>query len=159
MDFLQMDAIDLHSFVAELWDGLSLTAERHFELGPVPDGELRADPDRVAQAIRNLARNAIEHTSEGTGLVRLEVQRVGPGRVRFAVLDDGPGIPAAERERVFERFHRTDPARTRLAGGAGLGLAIVRAIAEAHGGQVRARERPGGSGANVELLLPGFRPA
>jgi two-component system, OmpR family, sensor kinase len=159
MDFLQLDSIDLHSFIAELWDGLSLTAERHFELGPVPDGELQADPDRLAQAIRNLARNAIEHTSERTGLVRLEVQRVGPGRVRFAVLDDGPGIPAAERERVFERFHRTDPARTRLAGGAGLGLAIVRAIAEAHGGQVRARERPGGSGANVELLLPGFRPA
>ena len=73
--------------------------------------------------------------------------------------NDGPGIPAAERERVFERFHRTDPARSRATGGAGLGLAIVRAIAEAHGGQVRAAPRPPGRGARVELMLPGFEPS
>jgi signal transduction histidine kinase len=158
-DFLRSDEIDVRSFVAELWDGVSLTAERRFELGPVPDGWLRADPDRLAQALRNLARNAIEHTAENTGLVRLEVESVAPDRLRFSVLDDGPGIPAAERERVFERFHRTDPARTRSAGGAGLGLAIVRAIAEAHGGQVRARDPDGASGARVELVLPGFRPS
>jgi signal transduction histidine kinase len=156
-DFLRTDDIDVRSFVGELWDGLSLTAERRFELGPVPDGSLRADPDRLAQALRNLARNAIEHTTESTGLVRLEVERVAPDRLRFSVLDDGPGIPVSERERVFERFHRTDPARTRSAGGAGLGLAIVRAIAEAHGGQVRAGDPDNGSGARVELVLPGFR--
>ncbi len=157
-DFLRLDSIDLRSFVSELWDGVSLTAERRFELGPAPDGLLRADPDRLAQALRNLARNAIEHTAERSGLVRLEVDRLAPDRVRFAVIDDGPGIPAAARERVFERFHRTDPARTRSAGGAGLGLAIVRAIAEAHGGSARARDRPDGRGARVELLLPGFEP-
>jgi signal transduction histidine kinase len=157
-DFLQTEPINLQSFVAELWDGVSLTAERRFELGRVPEGLLDADPDRVAQALRNLARNAIEHTAEGTGLVRLEVARVAPDKIRFAVQDDGPGIPDAERERIFERFHRTDPARTRSAGGAGLGLAIVRAIAEAHGGQVRARDAPRGLGARVELELPGFRP-
>jgi two-component system OmpR family sensor kinase len=157
-DFLQTESINLQSFVAELWDGVSLTAERRYELGPVPEGSLDADPDRVAQALRNLARNAIEHTAPDTGLVRLEVDRLAPDKIRFAVQDDGPGIPESERQRIFERFHRTDPARTRSAGGAGLGLAIVRAIAEAHGGQVRARDAPNGRGARVELVLPGFRP-
>jgi two-component system OmpR family sensor kinase len=155
-DFLRPEWIDLRSFVAELWDGLSLTADRRFELGPVPEGYLHADPDRVAQALRDLAGNAIEHTSEETGLVRLEVDLAAPGKVRFTVLDDGPGIPVGERERVFERFHRTDPGRSRAAGGAGLGLAIVRAIAEAHGGDVRAAEPRDGDGARVELVLPGF---
>jgi two-component system OmpR family sensor kinase len=74
--------------------------------------------------------------------------------VRFAVIDDGPGIPAAERDRVFERFHRTDSSRSRLAGGAGLGLAIVRAIAEAHHGTVRAGASAQG-GARIEIDLPG----
>jgi len=146
--------------VEQLWDGISLTADRRFELGRVPTGTLIADPDRLAQALRNLAGNAVAHTREQTGLVRLEVSEYVPGRIGFAVIDDGPGIPVAERERVFERFHRTDPARSRSEGGAGLGLAIVRAIAEAHHGEVRATEpRPGSGGARVELLLPGFEPA
>jgi signal transduction histidine kinase len=157
-DFLQTESVDLRSFVAELWDGLSLTAERRFELGPVPDGSLQADPDRLAQALRNLARNAIEHTAPATGLVRLEVERVAPDRVRFTVVDDGPGIPPAHRERIFERFHRVDAGRSRKSGGAGLGLAIVRAIAEAHNGDVHAADRQDGSGARVELVLPGFSP-
>jgi two-component system, OmpR family, sensor kinase len=157
-DFLHMEDIELRPFVGDLWDGVSLTAERRYELGPVPDGTLHADPDRVAQAVRNLARNAIEHTEPDTGLVALEVEREGPGRLRFTVVDDGPGIPAAERERVFERFHRTDSSRARAAGGTGLGLAIVRAIAEAHGGEVRAGDRAHGQGAQVEFVLPGFRP-
>ena len=159
-DFLRPEPIELALFVEQLWDGISLTANRRFELGPIPAGTLQADPDRLAQALRNLARNAVGHTREATGLVRLEVERAGQGRLRFVVLDDGPGIPESERERVFERFHRTDPARSRSEGGAGLGLAIVRAIAEAHHGAVRALEpRPGDSGARVELVLPGFEPA
>jgi len=158
-DFLRPEQINLRSFVAELWDGLSLTAQRHFELGPVPDGILTADPDRLAQAVRNLARNAIEHTAEEIGLVRLEVDRVAPERVRFAVIDDGPGIPPAERERIFERFHRVDSARSRNSGGAGLGLAIVRAIGEAHGGHVAVTDREDARGARVELVLPGFHPS
>jgi signal transduction histidine kinase len=157
-DFLHLEEIDLRSFVGDLWDGVSLTAERRYELGAVPEGRLHADPDRVAQALRNLAGNAIEHTAPATGLVRLDVARDADDRVRFTVIDDGPGIPAGERERVFERFHRTDPSRTRAAGGAGLGLAIVRAIAEAHGGEVRARDPVAGRGAQIELVLPGFHP-
>ncbi len=158
MDFLRTEPIDLQSFVADLWDGVSLTATRRFEIGSVPDGRLEADPDRLAQALRNLARNAIEHTADETGLVRLTVEKVAPDKIRFAVVDDGPGIPLAERERVFERFHRTDPGRARAAGGAGLGLAIVQAIVEAHGGQVRARDSANGTGAQIELVLPGFEP-
>jgi two-component system, OmpR family, sensor kinase len=156
-DFLRPEPIELGTFVEQLWDGISLTADRHFELGPVPPGTLIADGDRLAQALRNLARNSITQTHENSGLVRLEVDEPQPGLIRFTVIDDGPGIPIAERERVFERFHRTDPARSRAAGGAGLGLAIVRAIAEAHHGEVRAVDpQPGAAGARVELLLPGF---
>ncbi len=157
-DFLQPEDIDLQTFVVELWDGISLTAERDYELGAIPDGTLLADPDRIAQALRNLARNAIEHTEPESGLVRLDVNRLGPDRVRFIVRDDGPGIPPEERERVFERFHRTDVARSRKKGGAGLGLAIVRAIADAHGGQVRAADPGDEPGARIELILPGFTP-
>jgi two-component system, OmpR family, sensor kinase len=159
-DFLRAETIDVRPFVTDLWDGMSLTADRRFELGRVADGSLQADPDRLAQALRNLARNAIEHTDEHDGLVRLDVTQLAPDRIRFSVLDDGPGIPANERERVFERFHRTDGGRARTSsGGAGLGLAIVRAIAEAHKGSVRVREPQNGRGATIELVLPGFAPS
>jgi signal transduction histidine kinase len=157
-DFLRPEPIDLPSFVTEIWDGLSLTAERRFELGAVPPGTLTADPDRVAQALRNLARNAIEHTADVSGLVRLEVMPLARGRVRFSVLDDGPGIPAPDQDRVFERFYRVETGRSRKTGGAGLGLAIVRAIAEAHGGQVQASDRVGEQGTRMDLILPGFTP-
>jgi two-component system, OmpR family, sensor kinase len=159
-DFLRPRTIELAPFVEDVWDGLSHTAERQFELGPLPSGWLTADPDRVAQALGNLVRNAIDHTPEPSGRVRLEVQQLGSDRIRMAVVDDGPGIPSAELERVFERFHRVDAARNRKQGGAGLGLAIVQAIAEAHGGEARAvaaNGRP--SGARVEIVLPGYRPA
>jgi two-component system OmpR family sensor kinase len=156
--FLHVQTIDLRPYIKDLWDGMSLTAERKFELSPIPDGTLQADPDRLAQALRNLARNAIEHTTDPDGLVRLDVEQVATDRVRFVVADNGPGIAPDQRERVFERFHRTDTARDRASGGAGLGLAIVRAIAQAHAGCVTARDRPGG-GAKVELELPGFSPS
>jgi two-component system, OmpR family, sensor kinase len=155
-DFLRVENIDLRPFVTDLWDGLTLTADRRFELGTIVDGSLHADPDRLAQALRNLARNAIEHTAEPDGLVRLDVRPFAPGQICFLVSDDGPGIPVHDRERVFERFRRTDTGRTRAAGGAGLGLAIVRAIAEAHKGSVRVREPRDGRGASIELVLPGF---
>jgi two-component system, OmpR family, sensor kinase len=156
-DFLRTEEINLRTFVPELWDGLSLTAHRRFELGEVPEGVLDADPDRLAQALRNLGRNAVEHTADGGGLVRLEVVPSGGGTLTFAVIDDGPGIPAEERDRIFERFHRADSGRSRNSGGAGLGLAIVRAIAEAHGGAVQAGAAQNGRGARIELSLPGFR--
>jgi signal transduction histidine kinase len=153
--FLHVGPIDLRPYIEDLWDGMSLTAERRFELSEIPAGTLQADPDRLAQALRNLARNAIEHTTAPEGLVRLDVAPVANGRVRFVVADDGPGIPPDQRERIFDRFHRTDSARDRASGGTGLGLAIVRAIAQAHSGRVSAGERADG-GARIELELPGF---
>jgi signal transduction histidine kinase len=155
-NFLRVEPIGLATFVEELWDGVSLTAERRFELSSIPRGSLLADPDRLAQALHNLARNAIEHTGAPDGLVRLELDRVEPGRIRFVVIDDGPGIPAGQRERIFDRFHRIDPARSRGAGGTGLGLAIVRAIADAHGGRAYAEAVADRRGARLGLELPGF---
>jgi two-component system, OmpR family, sensor kinase len=152
-DFLHPESVHVPAFVADLWDGLSLTADRRFETGELPQVTIRADPDRLAQALRNLGRNAVQHTREHTGLVRIDVTLEAAGRIAFAVSDDGPGIPAEHRNRIFERFYRTDPSRARAAGGAGLGLAIVRAIADAHDGTVAVSERPGG-GAQVALLLP-----
>ncbi len=154
-EFLKTEPIDLAPYVHELWDAMSLLASRRFELGPVPEGMLDADPDRLAQALRNLVANAIEHTSEEQGRVSMRVER-GPGEhMLFIVEDDGPGIPGDQRERIFDRFHRTDAARDRASGGTGLGLAIVRAIAEAHGGSVSAGDSALG-GACLELELPGF---
>jgi signal transduction histidine kinase len=157
-EFLHKRAIELEPFAEEMLDGIRPTAERRFEFGGVPAGTLDVDPDRLAQALRNLLRNAIEQTVPG-GLVRLTGSSSGEW-VTIAVEDDGPGIPPEQRELVFGRFHRTDSARNRTRGGAGLGLAIVRAIAEAHGGRVAAGESPEG-GARVEISLPGFslRPA
>jgi two-component system, OmpR family, sensor kinase len=152
---LRIEPIDLPAYVRELWDGMKLLAPRRFELGSVPEGVLAADPDRLAQALRNLVSNAIEHTAAERGLVRMRIETGGRGRIRFLVEDDGPGIPSQERERVFDRFNRVDAARDRASGGTGLGLAIVRAIAEAHGGSVAAGESPEG-GARIELELSGF---
>jgi two-component system OmpR family sensor kinase len=149
-------AVSLVPFVEELFEGVQLTADRCFELSPLPDGTLEADPDRVAQALRNVIRNAVEHTEPG-GLVRLVATPAGD-RLAFAIEDDGPGIPARERERVFDRLHRVDPGRARSAGGSGLGLAIVAAIARAHGGEARAEQAPAG-GARVVLELPRWRGA
>jgi signal transduction histidine kinase len=156
--FLLIEPIDLAPWVRELWDGMSVLARRRFELGPLPEGTLRADPDRLAQALRNLVSNAIEHTASERGVVRMWIERVPSESIRFVVEDDGPGIPADQLERVFDRFHRTDAARDRASGGTGLGLAIVRAIAEAHGGSVSAARSPLG-GARIVLELPGFTPA
>jgi two-component system, OmpR family, sensor kinase len=155
-DFLQYREFELEPFVSELWLTASLGEQRDFELGPIPDALLTADPDRLAQALRNLIRNAVEHTAAPDGLVRLEVTQRPGGVVQFVVLDDGTGIEDAELERVFERFHRTDDDRSRKTGGAGLGLAIVRAIARAHGGDARAVHSA--TGARLELELPRLHP-
>jgi signal transduction histidine kinase len=157
-EFLRPEPIELVPYVRELWDGITLLAPRHFELGQIPVGTLHADPDRLAQALRNLASNAIEHTVPEHGLVRLDIARAGADRLRFTVSDDGPGIPPDQCELIFDRFHRTDAARDRASGGTGLGLAIVRAIAQAHGGRVAAGVATR-RGARIELELPGFYPA
>jgi two-component system, OmpR family, sensor kinase len=156
--FLRIEPIELTSFLGQLWNSMAMLAERRFELGPVPTGILRADPDRLAQALRNLLANAVAHTANGSGSVLMSAHPAPGGRLMFLVEDDGPGIPDEERERVFDRFHRIDAARDRASGGTGLGLAIVDAIAKAHGGGVRASGSELG-GARIELVLPHFTPA
>ncbi len=109
----------------------------------------RADIDRLGQVVANLVDNAARETA-GVGLVRIEVSRAGEWAV-IAVTDDGPGVPIAEQERIFDRLVRLDSARDSHAG-AGLGLPIARGIARAHGGDVVCV--PVESGARFELRVP-----
>lgn len=110
-----------------------------------------ADPDRLAQILRNLLGNAIAHSPHGGKIVLSAHEE--DGWVRFVVRDQGPGIPDDQRSRVFERFHRLDPSRTRSEGGAGLGLAIVKQLVELHKGQVGV-ERAVDCGASFWFSLP-----
>ena len=153
--FLERQPIELEGYLGDLIESLRTTSERRFTLELERPGILNADPDRLAQALRNLLRNAIEHTHSGASIA-VSVVAVEPARVRISVDDDGPGIAASERDRVFDRFHRADRGRARISGGTGLGLAIVRAIVDAHGGRVWAAASPLG-GARVTIELPGFR--
>jgi signal transduction histidine kinase len=111
-----------------------------------------ADPERFHQVVANLVANAARHASPG-GSVDLSGRREDD-HVIIEVADDGPGIPAAERGRVFERFYRADRARAADRGGAGLGLAIARWIVDLHGGQIRAEDRPP-HGCRMVIELPG----
>jgi len=114
------------------------------------DLAVRADPERVHQVVANLLDNAVRH-SPPDGRVWVSAHEAD-GMTTIAVADEGPGIPAHEAARVFERFYRTDEARSGRAGGTGLGLAIARWIVDAHGGAIRAEERePGGCRFVVEL--------
>jgi two-component system OmpR family sensor kinase len=120
-------------------------------LGESPAGMLTADPDRLTQVLRNLAANA-RRAAGAAGRVEVSAEDRG-GRLAILVDDDGPGIPQGERERVFDRFHRSEAARDRDSGGSGLGLAIARSIVELHGGRIRVEDSPlGGARLCVELL-------
>jgi signal transduction histidine kinase len=112
----------------------------------------RGDAERMHQVVANLVDNAVRHSPAGAAVV-VEAGRGGDGRVRIEVSDAGPGIPVEARERVFERFYRTDAARSGD-GGAGLGLAIVRWIVRLHGGDVRA-EGGDPAGCRMVVTLPG----
>ena len=115
--------------------------------GPEKNVRARADPGRIGQALLNLAHNAVSY-SHPDGEIRIGWE-APPDRVRFFVADDGVGVPAAHRERIFERFYKVDRSRSRdhdaagLGGSAGLGLAIVRHIAEAHRGSAGVQSEEG----------------
>ncbi len=115
------------------------------------EGWIEVDPDRLRQALDNLLANALR-VLPPNGRVSMQ-GRIGATEVDVEVIDSGPGFPPAFLPHAFERFSRPDDARSAEAGGAGLGLSIVAAIAEAHGGRAEARNLPGG-GAAVRMQFP-----
>jgi two-component system, OmpR family, phosphate regulon sensor histidine kinase PhoR len=160
---LELDALDPDEVVAACVERIGPVAERR-EIRvvrlPSQAGEARATADhtRLGQALINLAHNAVKYSFPG-GEVRIGWERSGP-MVRFSVADDGIGVPEAHQERIFERFYKVDRSRARdedarqLGGSAGLGLAIVRHIAEAHRGAVGLRSEEGvGSTFWIEVPL------
>lgn len=129
-----------------------LASERSLVLeeGP-PDTKLHADPDTVKQALFNLTDNAAQHTSPG-GKINLG-WREKNGSVEVWVADDGEGIPPDDIAHIFEPFYRGDRSRSRRRGGTGLGLALVKNIAESHGGKVRV-ESEEGKGSRFTIAVP-----
>jgi signal transduction histidine kinase len=111
-----------------------------------------ADRQRLAQVIANLVRNAVRHTPEG-GLTAVRARRRNDSMAVVSVEDTGEGIPPDQLEHVFERFYRADASRDRASGGAGLGLAIVRELVTAMGGDVSA-ESVVGEGSRFSFTLP-----
>jgi two-component system OmpR family sensor kinase len=119
------------------------------------DGTLRVvgDADQLRQVLGNLVRNALMHTPPGTPI---DLRASGAdGHVTLEVRDHGPGLPTTDAQELFERFWRAEGGRERGPAGAGLGLAIVAAIVDAHGGRVDAHDAPGGGAAFVVELPAG----
>jgi two-component system sensor histidine kinase BaeS len=110
------------------------------------------DEERLGQVVGNLLQNALRYASQKSGAVRVILERDG-AHACLTVEDDGPGLPEDALDRVFDRFSRLDKARSRAHGGFGLGLAIVRHVAEAHGGHAVASNRAVG-GARFSVVLP-----
>jgi two-component system sensor histidine kinase BaeS len=151
---LRIDAVDVVAVAREVVDRFGpMAAPRKIAItlasGPAV---ARADRDRIAQVLANYLSNAIRHAPDGSTIV-VTVQE-GGSTVRLGVTDRGPGLAADQLEAVFERFYRVDPARSRAAGGSGIGLAIVRAIADAMGGRAWAESAGPGTGATFLLEVP-----
>ena len=112
----------------------------------------RGDPRAIEQVLVNLLDNAVKYTPEG-GRIEVRATRV-PDGVRVVVADSGPGIAAEHLQRVFERFYRVDPGRSRDVGGTGLGLAIVKHLVEAMGGDGVRADSKVGEGSRFSFVLP-----
>jgi two-component system, OmpR family, sensor kinase len=145
---LARDAVD---------DARATAPDREFGLRAGAEAHVLGDPDQLGQVLGNLLRNAIVHTPAGSP-VEVTVERDGDA-VRIDVRDHGPGLPTADADALFDRFWRAEGGRERGKAGAGLGLAIVARIVEAHHGRVRAEDAPGGGARfTVELPAAAFRP-
>jgi two-component system, OmpR family, sensor kinase len=149
-DFLHLEPVALESVAVDALDRWGHTPRR-WRLSAAPEATVLVDRDRLALALDALLENAIAHTA-ADDVIEVGARREDAMAI-LSVTDSGCGIPAADLERIFLRFARADPHRTREAGGFGLGLAIVQAIAEAHHGSARARSTLG-RGSVFELLLP-----
>jgi signal transduction histidine kinase len=147
-DFLRPAPAELGSLTRLLAAKARALDDRPWVVTGAAHGQAVLDAQRITQAVMQLAANAAVHTPPGAVV---EVgSAIAGGTVEFTVADHGPGIPAAQRSRVFDRFARLE---SRRGGGTGLGLSIVAAIAAAHGGTVRVQERDGG-GAEFCLAIP-----
>ncbi|HEX8005071.1 MAG TPA: HAMP domain-containing sensor histidine kinase [Trebonia sp.] len=139
-DSMMIDALDRWGYAPRAW-----------RLGELAEAAVLGDRDRLAVALDALLENAVAHTEPGD---RIELSaRFQDGQVVLAVEDAGCGIPEGDLERIFDRFARTRPYRSRETGGFGLGLPVVQAIAEAHHGSVGVRSTAG-QGSTFELVLP-----
>src|SRR5579863_1392868 len=148
--FLALAPVGVGPVVLEALDRWAYTPRR-WRLGEVAEATVPVDRDRLAVALDALLENAIAHTDKDD---RIELSaRVEDGHVILAVADSGCGIPPADVERVFGRFSRAAPYRSREVGGFGLGLPTVAAIAEAHHGSVRVQSTLG-KGSTFELVIP-----
>jgi two-component system OmpR family sensor kinase len=148
---LERKPVDLAQLVGEGVDAARVVEpERPIELAVEPL-TVTGDEARLRQVLDNLLANARSHTPSGTP-VSVALERVGDS-ARLSVADHGPGLTEEQAARVFERFYRADTSRARASGGVGLGLAIVAAVTEAHGGTAAAEPTPGG-GATFVITLP-----
>ena len=149
---LDMGPVDLTSIAEDAANDARVLGPRHrvsvSSTGPVT---VSGDEARLRQVASNLVGNAVVHTPAGTQVdITISSQS---GRGRLEVADTGPGMSDEQAERAFERFYRADPARARDSGGSGLGLSIVRAIVDAHQGEIDLTSRPG-EGTTVVVALP-----
>jgi signal transduction histidine kinase len=145
------EPVDLDEVVQERVAVLRAAGEQRIDDGAVRPAQVRGDPGQLRRAVANLLDNAVRHARDR---IVVTLDERSDGGVELTVADDGPGVPPADRDRIFERFTRLDDARSAQDGGAGLGLAIARDIAVRHGGTVSVDGPPG---ARFVLLLPGER--
>ncbi|HSF98957.1 MAG TPA: ATP-binding protein [Ornithinibacter sp.] len=146
--------VDVGTVAAEAVDRVRVAAEAHgIQLTLVGEEDLRVfgDAELLTTAVANLVTNAVNYSGSGTH-VGIGARRVGDS-IEVSVTDQGEGIPAAEQERIFERFYRVDAARSRATGGTGLGLAIVKHVCANHGGRVSVWSQEG-RGSTFTMTLP-----
>jgi signal transduction histidine kinase len=150
------EEIDLDVFLSDLFIRWSEVAPRAWRLEVDVTGRLLADPEALRDALDALLENAVKYTDPGDA-VELAAHADGAGGVVIEVSDSGTGVPPEALPRIFDRWARADRARTRERGGAGLGLAIVAAVARAHGGRCSVQALPRGTA--FRLHLPVRAPA
>ena len=150
---MEMSAFDVLEVATELHrEAAMVTPEDTFVLQPAQSCIIQADRNMVKQVLRILCDNAVKYTPKG-GTITIGVEKAAEG-VTLSIADNGPGIPAEEVPKIFERFYRSDSARKGDGGGHGLGLSIARIIVKAHGGKLRVMSKVGaGSTFFVDLPL------
>ncbi|MCD7437563.1 HAMP domain-containing protein [Streptomyces lincolnensis] len=154
-DFVRPEPVQLAELTADVYVKVRTLGDRQWQLAEVADREAEVDPQRITQAMVQLAQNAVQHTTDGQ-TVRIGSRAEG-ARIELYVADSGTGVRPEDAEVIFERFRRGTSRRGARGSGAGLGLSIVKAIAEGHGGRVRVHDTEGG-GATFVLTVEDATP-